>query len=122
MRANGDKPMGKQDHNSNGGDHSHSRSPAGSARWGGSTGEIDSETYELVELVENGWAWQWPGWAWVAKILNHWHKQDRSPNACRLKYNTILSQNVKVYHGVKRGARNGVDTTALIGLRSFVDS
>ena len=30
MRANGDKPMGKQDHNSNGGDHSHSRSPAGS--------------------------------------------------------------------------------------------
>jgi len=85
--------MGKQNHNSNGWDHSHSRSPAGSARWGGSTGEIDSETYELVELVENGWAWQWPGWAWVAKMLNHWHKQDRSPNACRLKYNTILSQN-----------------------------
>ncbi len=26
----------------------------------------------------------------------------------------ILSANVEVYHGVQRGARNGVDTTALL--------
>lgn len=82
-------------------DYSRSHDLAGSAPWCGSEDEIDSEVYELVHLVEEGWAWQWPGWQWVADRLNHWHKNDRTASACRQKYNRVLSartlsQNVEV--------------------------
>ncbi|GAG76942.1 unnamed protein product, partial [marine sediment metagenome] len=48
--------------------------------------EIDGETSNLVNLVLNGWDWQWPGWGWVAATLNKDHGNDRSPGACRKKY------------------------------------
>lgn len=63
----------------------------GSAPWGGSESEIDSEVHYLVHLVEEGWAWQWPGWKWVARSLNYWHKKDRSAEACRKKYGRVYA-------------------------------
>ena len=55
-------------------------------RWGGRRNDHDSELDDLCKLVEDGWAWQWPGWKWVAKSLNHWHGNHRTPAACRAKY------------------------------------
>lgn len=44
------------------------------------------ELYGLKDLVESGWDWQWPGWPWVADALNMEFKNNRTANACRLKY------------------------------------
>jgi len=51
--------------------------------------EIDGETEYLVYLVEAGWCWSYPGWEWVANSLNKHHGNNRTPQACRAKYNRI---------------------------------
>ena len=48
--------------------------------------EVDGETQQLIYLVTNGWSWQWPGWSWVAKMLNDEYKKNRSPASCRSKF------------------------------------
>ena len=58
----------------------------GIVRWNGSRNDQVSEVWELCNLVEDGWAWQWPGWEWVAKTLNRWHKNNRTASSCRAKY------------------------------------
>ena len=50
---------------------------------------VDGETEQLVQLVENGWSWQWPGWEWVADTLNSEFSNSRTASACRNKYNRI---------------------------------
>ena len=57
-----------------------------------SLNEIDGETQQLVYLVEAGWAWQWPGWEWVAATLNGEYGNDRTPQACRSKYVRIMRE------------------------------
>ena len=54
--------------------------------------KIDGETEALKQLVENGWAWQWPGWKWVADSLNKEFENARTPVACRLKYKSLLER------------------------------
>ena len=53
-------------------------------------GRTDGETDQLVYLVEAEWAWQWPGWAWVASSLNNEYGNKRTPQACRAKYVWIM--------------------------------
>jgi hypothetical protein len=48
--------------------------------------EVDGETQQLIYLVTNGWSWQWPGWSWVAKMLNDEYKKNRSSASCRSKF------------------------------------
>ena len=48
--------------------------------------EIDGEAEQLVYLVDNGWAWQWPGWQWVADRLNAEYHNNRTAATCRRKY------------------------------------
>lgn len=48
--------------------------------------EVDGETEQLVALVINGWCWNWPGWKWVAGRLNSEYGNNRSPSACRSKF------------------------------------
>ena len=54
--------------------------------------ETDGETDQLVYLVEEGWAWQWPGWGWVAATLNNEYGNNRTPQACRAKYDRIMRE------------------------------
>ena len=52
-------------------------------RWDDS---IDGELDKLDELANNGWAWHFPGWQWVADRLNEEFKNGRTANACRMKF------------------------------------
>lgn len=54
-------------------------------RWSGET----NETQDLLQTVENGWDFQWPGWDWVARQINSRHGNERSASACRHKYNKL---------------------------------
>jgi hypothetical protein len=47
----------------------------------------EGETDYLMETVYNGWAWKWPGFGWIAKIINIEFNNNRSANACRHKFN-----------------------------------
>jgi len=47
------------------------------------------ETYDLLALVDSGWAWEWPGWAWVADKLNDEHGNNRSAAACKGRYERV---------------------------------
>lgn len=51
--------------------------------------DVDGETAQLLWLVNDGWQWNWPGWAWVAKALNDDYGKNRSASACRLKYKRL---------------------------------
>lgn len=67
-------------------------------------GTIDGETDQLVYYVEAGWCWQWPGWAWVAANLNEDYGNNRTPQACRAKYDRIMREVNGEVEG--RGPRN----------------
>ncbi len=71
----------------------------GSARWMGSPNERYSEIGALVYFAEEAWAYQWPGWAWVAKRINDEFPNNRSARSCSEKYRKLLSQNVELWHG-----------------------
>ena len=64
--------------------------------------EIDGETEHLVYLADDGWCWEWPGWKWVATTLNGEYGNNRTPEACRAKYNRIM-----------RKANKGIDRKAV---------
>jgi len=57
--------------------------------------EIDGETMELINIVENGWDWNWPGWEWVASALNREYCNNRSASSCRNKYERIMIESQK---------------------------
>ncbi len=46
----------------------------------------DGETEALMDLVINGWSWEWPGWRWVANQINSEYGNNRTPAACRNKF------------------------------------
>jgi len=48
--------------------------------------EVDGETEQLIYLVEDAWAWQWPGWRWIADRLNTEYHNNRTAIAVRKKY------------------------------------
>jgi len=52
--------------------------------------EADSESKQLIYLVQDGWDWNWPGWDWIARRLNEEFNNNRSANSCRLKYKKYL--------------------------------
>ena len=52
--------------------------------------EIGGETEALMNLVDNGWDWEWPGWPWVAKRLNYEYHNNRTQHSCRHKYNQMM--------------------------------
>ena len=70
-------------------------------------GQLDCETDQLVYLVEAGWAWQWPGWKWVAATLNSEYGNNRTPQACRAKYDRIMREANATHDG--RRIRRTVD-------------
>jgi len=45
----------------------------------------DEEVETLDEALNNAWAWQFPGWQWVAGYVNRAHGNKRSAGACRRK-------------------------------------
>lgn len=51
---------------------------------------IDGELEQLDQLVNNGWAWQFPGWQWVADRINEEFGNNRTAQACRMKCKRAL--------------------------------
>ena len=54
--------------------------------------EADGETEAMADLVENGWSWQWPGWAWIAQSLNAKYGNGRSARECSKKYKSLRKE------------------------------
>lgn len=54
--------------------------------------ETDGETEQLIWLVECGWSWEWPGWAWVAENLNDDYGNSRTARACSKKYKDLRKE------------------------------
>lgn len=52
--------------------------------------KIDNETWSLMNIVNTGWDWEFPGWNWVAERLNEEFGNSRSASACRHKYNSLM--------------------------------
>ena len=44
------------------------------------------EAKQLIYLLEDGWSWQFPGYKWCSERLNNEFGNNRTPNACRVKY------------------------------------
>ena len=51
----------------------------------------DDEAYSLDWIVTQEWCWQWPGWKWVANRLNRDHGNNRTPAACRRKFERMYA-------------------------------
>jgi len=63
-----------------------------------------------VYYVEAGWCWQWPGWPWVAANLNEDYGNNRTPQACRAKYDRIMREANAALTGAE-----GVPCSGLVG-------
>jgi hypothetical protein len=70
----------------------------------------DESIEELMDIVDNGWCWQWPGWQWVANTLQARTrtKVGHNPDSCRHKYNAICAAYRK---GKKRPLKSGEEVT-----------
>jgi len=62
--------------------------------------EVDGETGQLITLVLRGWDWEWPGWNWVAGMLNDEFHNNRTAAACRKKYDRY-EEDMKKTHSPK---------------------
>ena len=51
-----------------------------------SADDYDNETCDLIQIVDHGWDFQWPGWQWVANRLNARYGNNRTAAACRAKF------------------------------------
>lgn len=53
-----------------------------------------NETQHLVHIVEDDWEFIWPGWESISRKLNRDYGNQRTPEACRTKYNRLASSGI----------------------------